>query len=347
MSAPELDAGLLQADAEARSGGFSCDDAIEMVGFGRFQKRLLLITGALFSADAMQMMLVAFMSPAARCAFKLSVAEEALIASIVFVGMFVGSYACGVAADKYGRRAVFLGSAACVSTFGILSAFAPYYDFLLLTQFMVGCGIGGVPVAFSLFAEFIPADERGEKLVFLQVFWTLGALGEAALAWVVMPTLGWRWLLVLSAFPSLALLIMSSYVPESPRWQAANGKQRVAKENLHSVALYNGKQWTLGDYQDLQVTKAKESDASILDLFEEGYTKLTLVLWMLWLSCTLLYYGVILLTNQIFKHGTRDTTMDTVMQCKPTTMPGHSSLRLPRSRASSSLCCSSTTSAVE
>lgn len=151
MSAPELDAGLLQADAEvvvregaasvfslelwqARSGGFTCDDAIEMVGFGRFQKRLLLITGALFSADAMQMMLVAFISPAARCAFKLSVAEEALIASIVFAGMFVGSYACGVAADKYGRRAVFLGSAACVSTFGILSAFAPYYDILLLTQ---------------------------------------------------------------------------------------------------------------------------------------------------------------------------------------------------------------------
>ena len=34
---------------------------------------------------------------------------------------------------------------------------------------MVGIGIGGVPVAFSLFAEFIPASERGEKLVLLQV----------------------------------------------------------------------------------------------------------------------------------------------------------------------------------
>lgn len=279
--------------------GFSCDDAIEMVGFGRFQRRLLFVTGALFSADAMQMMLVSFASPAARCHFGLDVAQEALIASIVFVGMFVGSYVCGIMADKYGRRAVFLGSALCVSTFGLFSACSMFYEMLLFGQFMVGIGIGGVPVAFSLFAEFIPAGERGESLVLLQVFWTLGALGEAAIAWIVMPTLGWRWLFVVSALPSLLLLVLNKYVPESPRWQAATGKNRVACETLHSVALYNNKEWTLGEYQDLQVTKARESDASILDLFEDGYTKLTLVLWALWLSCTLLYYGVILLATQM------------------------------------------------
>lgn len=292
----------LLADGEIeQSRGFTCDDAIEMVGFGRFQKRLLFVTGALFSADAMQMMLVSFISPAARCDFDLSIAQEALIASIVFVGMFVGSYLCGTAADKYGRRIVFLGSAACVSFFGLFSACAMFYEMLLFGQFMVGIGIGGVPVAFSLFAEFIPASERGEKLVLLQVFWTLGALGEAALAWIVMPILGWRWLFVFSALPSLALLALHKYVPESPRWQSATGKNRVACESLHAVSLYNGQEWKLGDYQDLQVTKAKENDASILDLFEDGYTKITLVLWALWLSCTLLYYGVILLSTQVFK----------------------------------------------
>ena len=117
-----------------QSRGFTCDDAIEMVGFGRFQKRLLFVTGALFSADAMQMMLVSFISPAARCDFDLTIAQEALIASIVFVGMFVGSYVCGTAADKYGRRIVFLGSAACVSFFGLFSACAMFYEMLLFGQ---------------------------------------------------------------------------------------------------------------------------------------------------------------------------------------------------------------------
>jgi len=259
------------------------------------------VTGALFSGDAMQMMLVSFLMPAARCAFELNTAQGALIASIVFLGMFVGSYVCGVMADRIGRRAVFLGAAGCCAGSAIFSAMSISYEMLLLGQFLSGLGIGGVPVAFSLFAEFIPAGERGQYLVALQVFWTIGALFEAALAWVIMPTLGWRWLLVASATPSIALLIFNKYVPESPRWQASMGKNRVAVENLQNVAYQNGVEWTLGEYQDLQVTKARESEASFLDLFDDGYGKLTLVLWTLWLSCTLLYYGVILLSTQIFQ----------------------------------------------
>lgn len=117
-----------------------------------------------------------------------------------------------------------------------------------------------------------------------------------------MPTLGWRALLICSAIPSICLLLLpNSYVPESPRWQAATGKNRVAVETLRAVAHTNQVEWTLGEYQDLVVTKARENDASFLDLFEDGYGKLTLVLWALWLSCTLLYYGVILVSTQIFE----------------------------------------------
>jgi len=292
----------VQADPETTTQ-FTCDDVIEELGFGRFQTRLLFITGALFSSDAMIMMLVSFLSPSARCAFHLTVGEEALLASIVFVGMFFGSYVCGVAADKYGRRAVFLGTAACVSIFGIFSALSLNYGMLLFGQMMVGFGVGGVPVAFSLFAEFIPASERGQYLVGLQVFWTLGSLGAAAVAWIVMPTLGWRWLLIICTAPSFGLLFFHKYVPESPRWQAATGKNRVACDSLRAVAYQNGVDWTFGDYQDLQVTKAREQEASFLDLFDGGYAKLTLVLWVLWLSCTMLYYGIILLTTQIFETG--------------------------------------------
>lgn len=35
----------------------------------------------------------------------------------------------------------------------------------------------------------------------LQVFWVLGTVSEVLLALWVMPTLGWRWLLGLSAIP--------------------------------------------------------------------------------------------------------------------------------------------------
>ena len=114
-----------------------------MVGFGRYQRRLLFVTGALFSGDAMVMMLVSFLMPAARCAFDLDVAEGALIASIVFVGMFVGSYGCGVMADKLGRRVVFLGSAGLLAGASIFSALSINYYMLLLGQVTVSKSLHG------------------------------------------------------------------------------------------------------------------------------------------------------------------------------------------------------------
>lgn len=42
----------------------------------------------------------------------------------------------------------------------------------------------------------------------LQVFWALGTVFEVLLAVVVMPTLGWRWLLILSALPLLLFAVL-------------------------------------------------------------------------------------------------------------------------------------------
>ena len=53
-------------------------------------------------------------------------------------------------------------------------------------------GLGGVPVAFSLFMEFIPTKQRGFWLVVIEFFWTIGSITEGGLAWLVMPSLGWR-----------------------------------------------------------------------------------------------------------------------------------------------------------
>ncbi|CAI6004135.1 unnamed protein product, partial [Closterium sp. NIES-64] len=194
------------------------DDAFDSIGFGPYQLFLVCYTGLAWLADAMEMILLSFVGPAARCEFGLSAAEESLIASVVFLGVFLGSYVWGLVADAYGRRRGFMATALFTLFAGLLSAWSPTFLTLLVSRCLVGFGIGGASVVFSLCSEFLPSHCRGFWLVFIEFFWTIGSLIEAALAWAVMPSLHWRMLVLLSATPFALLLLLYPFLPESPRF---------------------------------------------------------------------------------------------------------------------------------
>ena len=64
-----------------------------------------------------------------------------------------------------------------------------------------------------------------------------GTVLEALLAWAVLPRLGWRWLLALSATPLLLLLLLYPMLPESPHWLVAKRRYAEAEALLQSVGI--------------------------------------------------------------------------------------------------------------
>jgi len=110
----------------------------------------------------------------------------------------------------------------------------------------VGLGLGGVHVAFSLFIEFVPTNDRGRYAVLMQGFWTIGAILEAGLAWAILPTLGWRYLLGFSAIPLVILLFFYPLLSESPRYLALKGKTVKAERVLSRISRLNGKELPAG-----------------------------------------------------------------------------------------------------
>ena len=227
------------AAAAAGSHTFTVGDAIDAVGFGRFHFVLLALTGAVWAADAMEMMLLSFLGPAARCEWGLSSAQEAALSATVFGGMMVGAAAWGALSDAAGRRAAFFAPAIFTFVAGILSAAATSFPALLAARGAVGFGLGGAPVAFALFMEFAPSPSRGLALVAVQAFWTVGSVAEAGLAWAVLGTLGWRWLVALSSLPLLLLACLIPFVPESPFFLVAAGRTDEAAAVLARLAKAN------------------------------------------------------------------------------------------------------------
>lgn len=216
-------------------------EAIDASGFGRFQLMMLLFTGLAWMGDAMEMMLLSFLGPSVRCEWGVSPTQEGRLTSVVFVGMLFGAPTWGVVADARGRRVAFFATTIITFVAGLASAFSPSFGFLLFARTLVGFGLGGVPTAFALFMEFLPAGNRGKWLVAIEVFWTLGSVVEAGLAWAILPKHSWRVLLLASTAPLALLLCVMWIVPESPHYLAAKGDAAGAAETLRRVSRANGR----------------------------------------------------------------------------------------------------------
>jgi len=71
--------------------------------------------------------------------------------------------------------------------------------------------------------EFMPTKGRGVWLIWLEAFWTLGSCIEAGLAWLVLDSLGWRWLLGLSSIPlGDCLTAVLLFITSLPEWRVLN-----------------------------------------------------------------------------------------------------------------------------
>ena len=314
-------------------------EAIDASGFGRFQLMMLLFTGLAWMGDAMEMMLLSFLGPSVRCEWGISPKQEARLTSVVFLGMLFGAPTWGIVADARGRRVAFFATTTITFVAGLVSAFSPSFGFLLFARTLVGFGLGGVPTAFALFMEFLPAGNRGKWLVAIEVFWTLGSVVEAGFAWAILPTHSWRVLLLASTAPLALLLCVMWIVPESPYYLAAKGDAAGAAETLRRVSRANGRDGCLprgmlktpAALSSRGVSRSIEHDAVSENAEEESALALsrwssrgkrikkrlsrpfgtvaatlrdenrtlTLMLWFVFFAVAFLYYGVVLLTTEI------------------------------------------------
>jgi hypothetical protein len=61
---------------------YRIDEAVEKIGFGRFQLKLSFVTGLAWMADSMEMMALSILGPALLCTWSLKSWEKALITTV-------------------------------------------------------------------------------------------------------------------------------------------------------------------------------------------------------------------------------------------------------------------------
>ncbi|KAF5303605.1 hypothetical protein FQA39_LY09852 [Lamprigera yunnana] len=280
---------------------FTVSQAVNALGFGWFQVKLSLWTGLCWMADSMEMTILSILSPALHCHWHLSRYQQALTTTVVFLGMMLSSTFWGNLSDRYGRKHALTLCAILLYYYGLLSAIAPSFMWLLLLRGLVGFAIGCTPQSVTLYAEFLPTKQRAKCVVLLDCFWALGACFEVALALVVMPTLGWRWLLALSTGPLLVFALVCPWLPESARFHVASGQTEKALDTLEKIAQDNKKPMLLGRLVVDDGYSQSHHRGRFRDLLVSSLRLTSLLLWFIWMACSFCYYGLVLMTTELFE----------------------------------------------
>lgn len=278
---------------------YTVEEAIEHIGFGRFQLKVMGAVGLFQATDALEMLLLSVLSPELRCEFQLQEWQVALITTIVFVGMFLGSNAWGTFADTYGRRITLVAAALWICYFGLLTSQSPNYVWVLILRGLVGTGFGGAVQSFTLLCEYLPSKYRAKLLILSNFMWTGGCLFEIFLAYVLIPRYGWRVLVIASALPTFATLFCVWSLPESVRFLLAAGRRQDAIRVLTLIAKTNRGTLPAGELVPLpEVPRGR-----CQDLFSRSYARTTIQLLLMWFGVASVYYGIILVQSELLEIG--------------------------------------------
>ena len=180
--------------------------------------------------------------------FNLSSLMVGWAVSSALVGCVLGSIFAAKLNEKYGRKKVMLLGAVCFGISAYFSAVPINFSVFVWARILGGCGVGLAASLVPLYlSEIAPSKIRGSLGAFFQIAIAIGMLvvyfinykiaSNSSLEWNV--SNGWRWMFGSELIPAILFFILLFFIPESPRWLMAKGREKEAKTVLKRLNNVN------------------------------------------------------------------------------------------------------------
>jgi MFS transporter, SP family, galactose:H+ symporter len=159
--------------------------------------------------------------------------QQEWIVSSMMLGAAAGAIASGWMSSSLGRKKSLMAGAILFVIGSLLSAFAVSPEMLIFARVLLGLAVGIASYTAPLYlSEIAPEKIRGSMISLYQLMITIGILGAYLSDTAFSYTGDWRWMLGIITIPALLLLIGVFFLPNSPRWLAANGQFQDAQQVL-------------------------------------------------------------------------------------------------------------------
>lgn len=217
---------------------------------------------------------------------QLSLLSQGMIAAAALIGILIGSPLGGWAADKFGRKSIFMFD---IALFAVASGMQFFIDsplWLIVVRLLMGIAIGAeYAVGWPLMSEFSPTHLRGRLLGAMQIAWYGGFMLAFLIGHLLSEytDLSWHFILGTSTFIAVALFLGRLGMPESPRWLWSVGRQ----DEACALAAKYMPDDALDDVQHEDVRKG-----SFRMLFSRQYWRATLFISAFWFCAVTPYFAI-------------------------------------------------------
>jgi len=252
--------------------------------------------------DGMSVAALAIALPLIEHSFSMSPLMIGVVSAACVVGMAVGALTGGRASDRIGRHRLFLISMSAITVGALGSAVAWSPEVILVSQFILGCGIGSeFPNSSTYVSEIMPVRARHRMLVATITLQSVGMLIAIGLGYLFLqadPAVeAWRYFLgSRAAAAALFVVFRGLSMPESPAWLMLQGRNSEAAKAIASLAPDQRKDLAeLGRRAgDQRFSSGEHSGGStgLSVLFTGPYLRRTLLAAGAWFTMDISTYGV-------------------------------------------------------
>lgn len=226
-------------------------------------------------------------------------AQLANVAEMMFLaGVAVGGLVSGMVSDRFGRKRTLMGSLVLQICIAVIMAFSPWFELYLVLRCCLGfISVGVVFSGFVLCMELVGGKWRTISGVSYLFPVPLSYITIAGIAYFIR---GWSQLQLAITLPSVLLFGLWWVLPESPRWLLALGRTDEVMVILQEAARVNNRELPpsldkLLRQDAMRKESADQPTAGIMDLYRTpNMRKNSLILYIIWFSVYLVYYGLVL-----------------------------------------------------
>lgn len=257
-----------------------------------FHYLLIVLSFFVLVFDGYDSQILSYILPQAIKEWHLTPVVAGSMASYGFIGLIIGTTLFGMLADSMGRKKALMIAIADFTIFSGAAYFAPSFQVFCAMRLLAGIGMGGaMPITIALVSEYAPAKIRGKAVTAMFSGFTSGWILAALAAMGIVPTFGWRIVLLMGVLPIIYIPVLIKFLPESIRFLGAKGRVQDAIRELRKIEKATGVKPIDWKPEHFVVVQA-QAKGSIKDLFTPQFALMTILISITYFFNLLTVYGL-------------------------------------------------------